>query len=54
MSAHTDKSAKSKTESISNYEMDGIPHLQNMYEYLISQKGSRDMQLFIKKEANHD
>ena len=54
MSAHTDKSAKSKAESISNYEVDGIPHLHNMYEYLISQKGSRDMQLFIKKEANHE
>lgn len=28
--------------------------MHDLYEYLISQKGSRHMQLFIKKEANHE
>lgn len=53
ISSNTDKSSKSKAESSSGNDQE-IPHMNDLYEYLISQKGSRHMQQFIKKEANHD
>eukprot|EP00347_Sterkiella_histriomuscorum_P024490 403330933 len=53
VSSQTDKSNKSKIETSSQQDLE-IPHLNNMYEYLISQKGSRHMQLYIKKETNQE
>ncbi len=44
----TDKSSKSKTDENSE-----IPHYSDMIEYLVSQKGSRHMQEFVKKEQSN-